>query len=207
MNWFKNIGGFLGYTIGAFLILPLLLIGYNYFFINKNNSEKFVKPYMDNSREIMVFLPDYNKSDIVGDDLYAFKIYTTSMQTKNMGRSGSKTTELNYRLVYDKSLRKYFKIMMFDWYKIFWSEVNNEKLLIRVNNADLLNKQLGTKDNPLLAFSVRRADGKPLKGINMNGDSASFDITAKQYVYNVSMYLTYIMPKKEFKKRFEKSKP
>lgn len=203
MSWFKNVGGLAGSIIGAVIVLPLLLVVYNYFFINKNDSEKYVKPYMDNSREIALTVPDYNKSTIDGDDLYGHKTYTISMQTKNMGRSGSKTTELNYRLVYHKSMKKYFKIMMFDWWRGFWDTIDNENIVAKVNNADLLNKELGLKDNPVLVFSVRSADGKPLKDINMNGDSVSYDVTLEQYKYNVRMYLTYIMPKKDFKERFE----
>jgi len=70
MNWFKNMGGFFGYIIGAVIILPLLLIGHNYFFIHKNDAEKYVPAYIANSVEIHLHVPNIGSSKVKGDKLY-----------------------------------------------------------------------------------------------------------------------------------------
>ncbi|AMP98980.1 hypothetical protein AY601_2079 [Pedobacter cryoconitis] len=89
-------GGFLGYIIGAVILLPLLLIGYNYFFINKNNADKYIVDYMTDSKEINLDIPHYTHSIVPSDELYKDTIFTTSLATKNMGRDGSRQTSMHY---------------------------------------------------------------------------------------------------------------
>ena len=85
---------------------------------------------------------------------------------------------------------------------IFWIGINNRKLYAKVNKSDYLNSSLGTKNQPLLVFSVKGAD-KPLSEADMGNEEINFDTTQDQYEYNVLMYLTYVVPKEEFKQRFE----
>lgn len=200
-------GGFIGYIIGALVILPLLLIGYNYFFINKNNVSKYIDGYLKNSTEVIVQVPAYDKSSLPNDDIYVTKSYTTSMQAKNMGRDGSKKTRIYYRLVLDSNTKKYFQITMFDLTNGFFGAIDNNVVYLKVNKDDLANSKYGTKDKPILAFSVRGAD-KPLTELratndNPGGSNVNIDTPPEQYQYNAFMYLTYVMSKGDFKARFK----
>jgi len=207
MNWFKNMRGFIGYIIGAIVILPLLLIGYNYFFINKNDVSKYIDGYLKNSTEVKVEVPAYDKSSLPNDDIYITKSYTISMQTKNMGRDGSKKTRIYYRLVLDANTNRYYQITMFDLSNGFFNAINNNTVFLKINKDDFANSKYGTKDHPILAFSVHGADkpltelraieGKP-EGVNIN-----IDTSPEQYKYNAFMYLTYVMTKGDFRVRFK----
>lgn len=204
MSWFKNIGGFLGYIIGAVIILPLILIGYNYFFINKNDSEKYISSYLKNFSEIKINIPKAHSVK----ELVLSKSKTIKMQAKNMGRDGSNRTTMRYRVVYDQNTHKYFQITMFDLYNHFFGAIDDNRVLVKVNKQDLANPAYGTKDKPLMVFSVR-GDGKPLTERRATdkdpaGHDFNIDTTPEWYRYNVYIYLTYIMPKKEFQERFEK---
>ncbi|MDQ0970088.1 hypothetical protein QFZ20_005491 [Flavobacterium sp. W4I14] len=205
MNWFKNMGGFFGYIIGAAIILPLLLIGYNYFFINKNEAEKYISSYLNNFSELKIIIPEAKSVE----EFMSIKSKTIAMRSKNMGRDGSSRTTMMYRLAYDQTTRKYFQITMFDLYNQFFGAIDNKKVLIKVNKQDLNNPTYGTKEKPIPVFSVRGAD-KPLTehratDQDLAGSDYNIDTTPDWYKYNVYMYLTYIMPKEEFEKRFGKN--
>jgi len=203
MNWFKNMGGFFGYIIGAVIILPLLLIGYNYFFIHKNDAEEYISSYLNNFSELKIIIPEAHSVE----EFMSIKSKTIAMRSKNMGRDGSSRTTMMYRLAYDQATRKYFQIIMFDLYNQFFVAIDNKKVLIKVNKQDLNNPSYGTRERPILVFSVRGAD-KPLTerratDQDLGGSDYNIDTTPEWYKHNVYMYLTYIMPKEEFEKRFE----
>lgn len=203
MSWIKNMGGFIGYIIGAIVILPLLLIGYNYFFINKNDVEKYLSKYIAESVEVKLDVP---KAGDVGSFIQS-KIYTISMQTKNMGRDGSKKTTMYYRLVLDGKTNKYYQVTMFDLTNGFFGAIDNNTIYAKVNKYDMDNSKYGTKDNPIIAFSVRGAN-KPLTELRATdsdpgGSNINIDTPPEQYQYNAFMYLTYVMAKGDFKARFK----
>ncbi|RAJ20899.1 hypothetical protein [Pedobacter cryoconitis] len=199
-------GGAIGYIIGAVIFLPLILLGINYYFINKNDAEKYIKNYMDDYSELIIKTPDaFSKENILNSKLYEFETYTTSLATKNMGRDGSSKVDKNYKTIFDYTLNKYFQITMFNVYGDFWGCINNNLLTIRVNKQDLNNPNLGTKEKPILVFSVKGAQS-PLMMKNVKGILKNYDVSQKQYEFNVYMFLTYAMSKEEFKERFEKGK-
>ncbi|MET3981038.1 uncharacterized protein YxeA [Mucilaginibacter sp. UYP25] len=208
MSWLKNMGGFIGYILGAIIILPVLLIVYNYFFINKNDVSKYLAVYLKNSTEVKVQVPAYDKSSLPNDNIYTTKSYTTSMQAKNMGRDGSKKSRIYYRLILDGNTNKYYQVTMFDLTNGFFGAIDNNTIYAKVNKDDFANIKYGTKGNPILAFSVRGAD-KPLTELratkgNPGGSNININTSSEQYQYNAFMYLTYVMPKNEFKERFLK---
>ena len=207
MNGLKNMGGFIGYIIGAIIILPLLLIGYNYFFINKNDVSSYIGGYLKNTTEIKISVPSYKKSNLPDDDLYKSKSYTVAMQSKNMGRDGSQKTSMYYRLVLDDNTHKYYKIMMFDIINGFFGAINNNIIYAKVNKEDISNPKNGSKDNPILVFGAR-GEEKPLRdftSLNTSPDGTDpiVDTSPDQYKYNAYMYLTYIMTRRDFKARFK----
>lgn len=205
MKWFKNLGGFIGYILGALIILPLLLIAYNHFLINKNDAEKYLPEYMSDTAEIPLQIPaiNFNKKDV---RLNSTKMVTTALQTKNMGREDSRRLLIRYKIVFDRKTKKYFQITMIDLYNGFFGSIANQLIYARVNREDLANPSYGTKDKPLLVFSALGAK-KPLterRWTNQDpaGSDVIVDTTPDGYRYNATMYFIYVMPREEFKKRF-----
>ncbi|MDQ0970090.1 hypothetical protein QFZ20_005493 [Flavobacterium sp. W4I14] len=150
MSIFKNMSGFLCYIIGAAIILPLLLIAYNYFFINKNDGKKYMRSYIEDSIEIKLNIPAVKTNNIKDriDQTVKSKSLTISMETKNMGRDGIRRANMDYRLIYDPNLKKYFKIIMFDLYHTFFWEVKKNRLIYaKVNKYEMQNFKFGTQDN------------------------------------------------------------
>jgi len=69
------------------------------------------------------------------------------------------------------------------------------------NNCDTY----GTKANPIPVFRVVEDLPDSISRNRGSEDGWNVDITENQFKYNVEQYLNYIMPKDEFKKRFEKA--
>ena len=113
--------------------------------------------------------------------------------------------------------KKYFKIVRFDSFGKKFSypqtyKIDNKELIVKVDPLQYNDKTFGTKENPILVFWYEGANEKLI--MNMDIDELDEDGVYKQeptlispteeeYRYNVEQYLTYVMPKEEFKKRFE----
>jgi hypothetical protein len=113
-------------------------------------------------------------------------------------------------VVYNLELKKYFSITMFDLYHkgvdhmqdAFWRVVNKSTIYIRVNNDDLKNPDYGSKEHPIPVFKVWGANSPLTADYGVN-NPINYDVSDEQYKYNVMVYLTFVMPKKEFKERFK----
>jgi len=196
-------GGLVGYIIGAVVLLPILLIAYNYFFINKNDAKKYSSNYIANCIDIKLDIPQAN--DV--SEFVKSKTYTTALQSKDMGRDGSRRTTMSYRVIHEQNLNKYFQIIMFDLDNGFWGAIDNNTIYAKVNKEDLANSDYGTVDKPVLVFSAHGIQ-KPLTqqyatNEDLGGSTYNIDTPPNQFQYNVLMYLTYIMSAKDFKARFE----
>lgn len=207
MSWFKNMGGFLGYIIGAVIILPLLLIAYNYFIIDKNDAQKYLPSYLSNAIEVEIKVPSVN-FEKEGVRLNVTESITTEMRTKNMGRDASRRSSMRYRKVFDPVTKKFFQITMFDLNNGFFGAINDNTIYAKVNKEDFENPLNGTEERPVLVFSVRGAN-KPLterraSDTDPGGSVYNIDTKPEWYEYNAMMYITYVMSKSEFKKRFER---
>ncbi|PTS95904.1 hypothetical protein DBR11_20310 [Pedobacter sp. HMWF019] len=78
-----------------------------------------------------------------------------------------------------------------------------------VNQDDFKNPKYGTTENPILIFSFKGVGGKiEIGSIDKNNNPIieSLELTNEQYKHNLITYLTYVMPKDKFKKRFEEGK-
>ena len=91
-------------------------------------------------------------------------------------------------------------------------KIDNKELIVKVDPLQYNDKTFGTKENPILVFWYKGANEKLI--MNMDIDELDEDGVYKQaptlispteeeYRYNVTQYLTYVMPKEEFKKRFK----
>lgn len=91
----------------------------------------------------------------------------------------------------------------------FSDSLEGQKITAWVNQDDLKDPSYGTKEKPIPVFNFKGI-GEPIRtwGGDATGSKVvyeSLEPTDQQYKHNVLTYLTYIMPKDEFKKRFEKT--
>ena len=191
-------------TLSVILALNFII---NLIFVNKNNGKDFVEKYINSSKEVKVKVdPQYFEGKIDIDSYFKFTIIFKGVYGKQDG--------FQFR---DNLSGKYFKIIRFDKYGVQFglpqsTELDDEELYIKVDPLQYNNPKFGTKENPILVFSykgvnkqftvdiqtdTKGADGFYLKKI------VPLSPTEEEYRYNVEQYLTYVMPKEEFKKRFK----
>ncbi|WP_336960787.1 hypothetical protein [Chryseobacterium contaminans] len=90
--------------------------------------------------------------------------------------------------------------------------IDGKELIVKVDSLQYNNTLLGTKENPILVFFYKgsneeltteiRTDQKGEDGRYIN-KVVPLSPTEEEYRYNVEQYLTYVMPKEEFKQRFK----
>jgi len=92
-------------------------------------------------------------------------------------------------------------------------KIDNQELIIKVDPLQYNDAVFGTKENPILIFSYKGVntdnlimdmdtDEKDENGVYKQSP-ISIAPTEEEYRYNVEQYLTYVMPKEEFRKRFK----
>ena len=209
MRWLQNIGGALGYIIGAMIVLLLIIFIYNKYFVKENNNvEPFVKFYMQNVIE-MKFKMSNTSSIPIGKEPYISEQIETKLVKKNMTGSNSKLSYYRYQDIYSPFYKRHIRIGMVDLTTLFWNDIGDSTVMLKVNKDDFNSPEYGTKEKPLMYFSLRGAN-RPLtaigSGVKDSGKIYNIDTSPKQFDYNVYMYLTYVMPKEEFADRFEKGK-
>jgi len=190
----KQISNAMGWVIGVLVVFPCILYGINYFFKNKFNDGKLaISKYASSCYEYRLLIPR-----------------SLELKTASYATSFLAPKESIYNLTFrDPSINKFFVIKFFNFpmdKRLAFRAVMRDKIaLLTVNKDDLNSPNYGTKENPIPVFKVREnlPDSVSIKRGEENGWNA--DITDKQFKYNVEQYLTYIMPKEEFKKRFEKT--
>ena len=195
----KILGG-----IGTILILNFLI---NLIFVSKNSGEKYVEQYKSLSKEIKVK---------VNPELFDEQFTHTSYFKGTIFFKGLYGNTSDYIFKDDYSQR-YFKIMRFNPYGDKFRQaqtykIDNKELIVKVDPLQYNDNTFGTKENPILVFWYKganeklmtdiRTDEKDKDGFYINKD-VQLSPTEEEYRYNVTQYLTYVMPKEEFKKRFK----
>lgn len=204
-----RMGGLIGGIIGALVVLPVIILVYNKYFIKKNNVvEPFIKTYMQNVVEVQFKMP--NTSNIpIGEEPFISEQIETKLVKKNMTGSNSKLSYYYYQDIYSVQNKKYIRIGMFDLNNLFWFDIGDSTVMLKINKDDFNNPKYGTKEKPLMCFSLRGANGSLTaigSGVKDSGKIYNIDTSPEQFDYNTYMYLTYVMPKEEFEERFEKKK-
>ena len=196
----KNLGTpyAIGYILAGVIGIPLVLYFANQLFFKHNDGEKHMHEYIANSEDLKVFIPEWSEENERGFEQY------TAFLSKRGGK-----VNVDYIIIHSNEHKKYFSLRFINLnnfaqnvgYVIF-----DRSVIITVNKDDLKNPILGGKKNPILVFKVV-GDGKPISinTTDANGKEIdiSYDVTQKIYETNVLYHLTYIMPKDEFKERFE----
>ena len=201
----NRMGGTIGYIIGACLVLPLILyIGNKFFLKNNNEADNVLGQYLNSTIELEFKIPLMDLAAI--ETPYRSDLITIQLKSKNMGRSNSKYTDHMYQDIYISKYHKYVRISMFDVSNLLFYDISGKDILLKVNKQDFNNSYYGTKEHPLICFSVRGANGPILvdgRGTANVGKIINKDTDKEQEEYNAYMYFTYVMSSKEFKERFK----
>jgi len=192
----KQISQAIGWALGILVVFPLIIYGVNILFKSKaNEAKEHIDEYLEEFVPISTSFPKYK------DLKLSYSQYSTSLTSP----AGS-----IYKIsFFDSILNKHCQIMFFNYPDFeaskFTTVLHNKKIIISINKDDLKNPHYGTKENPIPVFKVRENLPDSVSKNRGYEDGWNVDITDKQFRYNVEQYLTYIMPKDEFKKRFEKT--
>lgn len=199
----KEFFSLIGIILAGLLIIP---VGMKVIDLlkHKNNFKYFSKDYYEDLIEvpIKVTLHDNDKRlSLTGG--YESVSHTIRYSAK-AGRDDSEYISENYKIFLDVKSKKYFKIIMivprFDMAAndYFVAMKGRDSLRVFVNSIEYRDTNIGTIDNPYLAFGARGAiDPLRWKDI-VAGKSYNVDITEKQLKYNAEIYWTYIASKEEF---------
>ena len=193
--------------LGGIIIILLLNFLINLIFVSKNDGKNFLESYIKSSEKKKVKV-----------DLTFFHGMNSSVSFFKgtaffIGLYGN-TSDITFK---DHLSNRYFKLMRFDPFGEQFSlaqsgKIDNKELIVKVDPLQYNDKTFGTKENPILVFWYEGANEKLI--MNMDIDELDEDGVYKQeptlispteeeYRYNVELYLTYVMPKDEFKKRFK----
>jgi len=187
----------MGWLFVIFVIAPCTVLAINLLFFPKNGeAEKYLSDYINNSIKIELYPED--KKDV---HFEIRRVYTGLHTAFLRGKlTGARIYDM---IFFNNKYQKYFSITMIPE-KIVQSEIYDacirEKMIIaKVNRFELGNEHYGTPDNPIPIFMFEIPTEK-------HPDFLKVKMTEEQYRRTVLFYLNYMMPKKEFKERFEKGK-
>lgn len=191
-------------VVGAILILNFII---NLIFVSKNKGKDFVNEYIKSSKEIKIKVnPDFFEEQNSHTSFFKYTIFFKGIY----GNSGD-------FIFKDDLSNKFFKIMRFDYYDDKFglpqsTKLDGEELYVKIDPLQINNPLFGTKENPVLVFSYKgvnkelktdiRTDEIGNDGFYINKE-VLLSPTEEEYRYNVEQYLTYVMSKEEFKKRFK----
>lgn len=192
-NWAIGIGS----AIGSCIAFPLLLNLFNTYYYAKNDAVAATVTYVQQSSSIKVNIPA----------IFPVKKWKIPVR---FSKSGNDDLYIREQVFYLPAYKKYFAYEQYDF--SFLSDIDgkpdtlvNKPVMVRVNNNDLHDTQLGTRLKPIPVFNIWHADPLILQNKQTGlKDTIYPNFNQNNYKFNVRMYLTYIMTKADFKKRFKR---
>ena len=192
----------IGWFIGVGLVAMLLTIGNLIYTCTRNDGEKYVQQYIDESEYVTFHYPDG-----IQDVTYRAGSIMTGVLMNSTKRI--RTDSLAF---YDKYYKKYFCVFVIEPERrktvrqgmIVVNDIRYRKTIkARINKYELNSPRYGSKANPVpvLDFDYKIAHFQNDK--NSKYYEYAFSRPA-YYKRAVELYLTYMMSKEEFKERFEK---
>ena len=193
--------------LGLVLILLTLNFLATWIFVSKNNGKDYVEEYIKTSKQVKIKVKRESFDEMFNGYSYLKQIIFFK------GIFGGSS---NYTFQ-DEFTKRYYKIVRFDKYGKQFSlpqtgRIDNQELYVKVDPLQINNPSFGTKENPVLIFSYKgvnkqfttdiRTDEIGKDGFYINKE-VLLSPTEEEYRYNVEQYLTYVMPKEEFKQRFK----
>ena len=192
MGWFTGVG----------LVAVLLAIGNLIYTCTRNNGEKYVQQYINESEYVTLHIPEGSKDVSYGPESIMTGVLMNSTER-------IRTDSLAF---YDKYYKKYFCVFVIEpeseetvrQSMIVVNDIRYRKTIkARINKYELNSPRYGSKANPVpvLDFDYKIAHFQNDK--NSKYYEYAFSRPA-YYKRAVDLYLTYMMSKEEFKERFEK---
>ena len=192
MGWFTGVG----------LVAMLLAIGNLIYTCTRNDGEKYVQQYMDESEYVTLHIPEGAKDVSYGPESIMTGVLMNSTER-------IRTDSLAF---YDNYYQKYFCVFVIELERretvrqsmIVVKDIRYRKTIkARINKYELNSPRYGSKENPVPVLDY---------DYNLQEFRDAYDDKEYEYAFSrpayykraVELYLTYMMSKEEFKERFEK---
>ena len=192
MGWFTGVG----------LVAILLVAGNLIYTCTRNNGEKYVQQYIDESEYVTFHYPEG-----IQDVTYRAGSIMTGVLMNSTERI--RTDSLAF---YDKYYKKYFCVFVIEPESretvrqgmIVVNDIRYRKTIkARINKYELHSPRYGSKENPVPVLDY----DYDLQRLRSAYDDKEYEYAFSRpdyYKRAVELYLTYMMSKEEFKERFEK---
>ena len=192
MGWFWGVG----------LVAMLLAIGNLIYTCTRNNGEKYVQQYIDESEYVTLHIPEGIK-----DVTYRAGSIMTGVLMNSTERIRTDSI-----LFYNSTYKKYFCVFVIEPERretvrqgmIVVNDIDYRKTIkARINKYELNSPRYGSKANPVpvLDFDYNLQEFRDA----YYGEQFKYAFSRPAYYKRaVELYLTYMMSKEEFKERFEK---
>ena len=192
----------IGWFTGVGLVAMLLAIGNLIYTCTRNDGEKYVQQYIDESEYVTLHIPEGIK-DVT---------YRAGSIMTGVLMNSTKRIRTDSILFYDSIYKKYFCVFVIEPERretvrqgmIVVNDIDYRKTIkARINKYELNSPRYGSKANPVpvLDFDYNLQEFRDA----YYGEQFKYAFSRPAYYKRaVELYLTYMMSKEEFKERFEK---
>ena len=192
----------IGWFIGVGLVAMLLTIGNLIYTCTRNDGEKYVQQYIDESEYVKLHVPEGVK-DVT---CRAGSIMTGVLM------NSTERIRTDSILFYDSIYKKYFCVFVIEPERrdmgrqssFVEDDISYRKTIkARINKYELNSPRYGSKANPVPVLDF----DYDLQRLRSAYDDKEYEYAFSRPAYYkraVELYLTYMMSKEEFKERFEK---
>ena len=192
----------IGWFLGVGLVAMLLAIGNLIYTCTRNDGEKYVQQYIDESEYVTLHIPEGIK-DVT---------YRAGGMRIGILMNSTKRITTDRLAFYDKYYKKYFCVFVIEpehrgtgeQGEIVVNDIRYRKTIkARINKYELNSPRYGSKENPVpvLDYDYNLQEFRDA----YYGEQFKYAFSRPAYYKRaVELYLTYMMSKEEFKERFEK---
>ena len=192
----------IGWFLGVGLVAMLLAIGNLIYTCTRNDGEKYVQQYIDESEYVTLHIPEGIK-----DVTYRAGSIMTGVLMNSTERIRTDSI-----LFYDTTYKKYFCVFVIEpelrdmgrQSSFVGDDIRYRKTIkARINKYELNSPRYGSKANPVPVLDY----DYDLQRLRSAYDDKEYEYAFSRPAYYkraVELYLTYMMSKEEFKERFEK---
>jgi len=192
----------MGWFLGVGLVAMLLAIGNLIYTCTRNDGEKYVQQYIDESEYVTLHIPEGIK-----DVTYRAGSIMTGVLMNSTERI--RTDSIRF---YDSTYKKYFCVFVIEpelrdmgrQSSFVEDDISYRKTIkARINKYELNSPRYGSKANPVPVLDF----DYDLQRLRSAYDDKEYEYAFSRpsyYKRAVELYLTYMMSKEEFKERFEK---
>ena len=192
----------MGWFLGVGLVAMLLAIGNLIYTCTRNNGEKYVQQYIDESEYVTLHIPEGIK-----DVTYRAGSIMTGVLMNSTERIRTDSI-----LFYDTTYKKYFCVFVIEpelrdmgrQSSFVGDDIRYRKTIkARINKYELNSPRYGSKENPVPVLDY----DYDLQEFRDVYDDKEYEYAFSRPAYYkraVELYLTYMMSKEEFKEQFEK---